>query len=126
MENRLIPAEQAVQTIEKFGLGDIIKPLVREIFLTDVPVRGVLFAESRLKAVKEGEELLLLRKKAPYDENLVAVFRGKERLGELSERDEEIFAHLLDAGKKLKARIKRVVVSPDYCALLLSIFLIDL
>ncbi len=126
MENRLIPAEQAVQTIKKFELGDIIKPLVREIFLKDVPVRGVLFAESRLKTVKEGEELLLLRKKAPYDENLVAVYRGTERLCELSERDEEIFAHLLDAGKKLKARIKRVIVTPDYCTLLLSIFLIDL
>lgn len=125
MEKELVAAEQAVRKIEKFGLGDVIRPLVREIFLDDVFVRGVLFCGGRLKKIEEGDELLLMRKKAPYDEYTVAVYHGKERIGELAEADEKIFARLLDAGKKLTARAKRIMILPDCSALEISISMTD-
>ncbi len=125
MGNELIAAQQAVRKIEKFGLGDVIKPFIREIFLDDVFVHGVLF-DRRLGKLKAGDELLLVRKKPPYDEYTVAVYKGKERFGELAEKDERIFARLLDAGKKLTAKVKRVVLLPDYSALEISIIMKDL
>lgn len=125
MGNEVILAQQAVRKIEKFGLGDVIKPLIREIFLDDVFVHGVLF-DRRLGKLKAGDELLLVRKKPPYDEYTVAVYKGKERFGELAEKDERIFARLLDAGKKLTAKVKRVVLLPDYSALEISITMKDL
>lgn len=44
--------------------------------------------------------LTLVRDPQPYDEMVVEVFNGNERLGELAEFDEEVIARLLDAGKK--------------------------
>lgn len=125
MANELVASQLAVQKIEKFGLGDVIKPLIREIFLDDVYVHGVLF-DKRLEKIKAGEELRLVRKNPPYDKDTVAVYRGEERFGELAERDERIFARLLDAGKKLTAKVKRVVILPDYSALEISISMTDL
>ena len=125
MGNELVTSQQAVQKIEKFGLGDVIKPLIQEIFLDDVYVHGVLF-DKHLEKLKVGEELLLVRKKPPYDEYTVAVYKGNERFGELAERDERVFARLLDAGKKLTAKVKRVVILSDYSALEISISMTDL
>lgn len=56
---------------------------------------------------------------------VVEVFNGNERLGELAEFDGEVIARLLDAGKKLTAKVKNVVVIPEYSSLEISITMID-
>lgn len=125
MGNEIVPVNGTLQKIGEFGIGNVIKPLMREIFLADVFVHGVLFEGGRLKTIKKGDELTLVRKNAPYDRNMVAVYRGEERFGELAEYDEGIFARLMDAGKKLTAKAKQVVILPDFAALEISISMMD-
>lgn len=125
MENKLITSQQAVQKIEKFELRNVIKPFMREIFLDDVYVHGFLF-NKHIENLNVGDELLLIRKKSPYDEYTVAVYKENERFGELFEQDERVFARLLDAGKKLTAKVKRIVILPDYSALEITISMTDL
>ena len=125
MANELIKTEQSLQAIEKFGLGNVIKPLLKEVFLDDVIVHGVLLHGDILREIKVGDELTLKRERKPYDDLYVAVYFKDKRIGELPELEEEIYARLLDAGKKLTAKAKYVVILPEYSALEISISLID-
>ena len=125
MANELAKIERSLQTIEKFGLGTVIKPLLKEVFLADVFVHGVLLCGDLLKGIKIGDALTLKRERKPYDELFIAVYFGEMRIGELAEKDEGIFARLLDAGKKLTAKAKNIVILPEYAALEISISLVD-
>ena len=125
MANEITKIDQALQAIKKGGLDSVLKPLLKEIFLTNVFVHGVLLHGELLRGIKVGSKLTLKRSPKPYDNLFVEVYHGKKRIGELSEKDEGIFAHLLDAGKKLSAKAKKIVILPEYAALEISISLVD-
>ena len=90
-------------------------------------MEGLLFGGSaKLATLKNGDELILRRETQPYDVFGVSVLDKKEQLiGELSALDNEIFARLLDAGKKLSVKVKQVVILPEYNSLEVSISMID-
>lgn len=125
MNNLVVKSEKAVQIAQRLGVQTAIKPLEREVFLQDVFVSDVFACGERLLKLKTGAILSLRREPQPYDEWVVGVFDGEERLGELAEFDEEIFAHLLDAGKRLVASVKNAVVTPEYGSLEISVKMID-
>lgn len=126
MNEITVKQETLLSTIKNNGLGQLIKPLTKEIYLADTHVSGLLFRnESPHLSFKDGEELTLKRENMPYDEFAVAVYQKDNRIGELSEYHEEIYARLLDAGKILKAKVKFFMVEGDFQVLSLSIYMID-
>ncbi len=126
MNELTIKQETLLSTIKNDGLGQLIKPLTKEIYLADTHVSGLLFRnESPFLNFKEGEELTLKREKTPYDEFTVAVYQKDNRIGEISEFHNEIYARLLDAGKALKAKVRFFVVEDEFQVLSISIYMID-
>lgn len=125
MGELIVKKESALQIAKRIGTQSAIKPLEKEVFLQDVFVRDILFHSEKLIGLKIGRALQLKREPQPYDELIVAVFDDNNRLGELAEFDEAVFARLLDAGKKLTAKVKNVVISPEYNSLQISISMVD-
>ena len=113
--------------VQKNELGDLLKPLIKEIYLTDTYVAGILFKDEQpLDDLKEGDELFLRKEKTLYDEHTVNVCKKDGmRLGELPEYNNEIFARLLEAGKSIKAKIKLIEISPSFQTIVISLFLLD-
>ena len=126
MNKLTVKQDTLLSAIKNDGLGQLIKPLTKEIYLADTHVSGLLFRnESPSLSFKEGEELTLKRENMPYDEFTVAVYQKDNRIGEISEFHKEIYAHLLDAGKALKAKVKLFVVEDNFQLLSISIYMID-
>lgn len=125
MSELMVKKEGALQIAQKLGAQTAIKPLEKEVFLQDVFVRHILLHGEKLIALKIGDTLQLKREPQPYDELIVTVYNQDVLIGELAEFNEGIFARLLDAGKKLVAKVKNVVIMPEYNSLEISIAMID-
>lgn len=125
MGNIEIKKEGALQIAKKLGTQAAIKPLEKEVFLKNCFVRDVMMNRKKLFKLKIGDSLHLIREPQPFDELIVGVFSGDVRLGELAEADEEVIARLLDAGKKITAKVKNVVNIPEYSSLEISVTMID-
>ena len=126
MDELIIKSEKTLSTIGKIGMDTVIKPLTKEIWLKDCFVKGLIFdSEIKIAKLKVGDALTIRREKLPYDDLCVAIYDNEVRLGELADYEEGIFARLLDAGKKLVAKVKNVVIMPLYNSLEISISLID-
>lgn len=98
-------------------LGNIIKPLIREIHLFDTFVAGVTHLKdtSVLEEIKVGDNLVLQREDNKYDNNAVIIFtENKKKLGYVPRVDNIIFARLMDAGKLLKAKISGIEQRGSY------------
>ncbi len=109
-------------------LGDLLKPLQKEIFLLDVFLYevGENCTTTQLRTLKQADELVLRRQKNAYDEFTVEAYTQENVcVGEIGDSENEIFARLLDAGKQLKTKIKRVGITPDNNFILLSIFMVE-
>lgn len=127
MNELTIKTTDLIKKIEQSGLENLTKPLQNEIFLSNVFVYGLAFnPPPALVTLKEGDEVTLQRKKKRYDEFSISVptLSGKY-LGEVNEFNNEILARLMDAGKKLTAKVNRVVISENKNILSISIFLGD-
>ena len=111
--------ESTIAVIGKHGLGDIIKPLIREIHLFDSPV---------LETIKVGDVLNLQREdNNKYDSNAILVLNGeKKKLGYVPEKDNIVFARLMDAGKLLRAKITDIKQKGNYTQINMGIYLVDL
>ncbi len=125
MSDIIIKNDGALQYAKKLDALTAIKPLEKEVFLKALFVRDIFINQGRLLKLKIGDTLDLKRDPQPYDDLIVAVFNGYERLGELAEFDEEIIARLLDAGKKIVAKVKNIVIIPEYSSLEISVSMID-
>lgn len=125
MGNIEIKKEGALQIAKKLGTQAAIKPLEKEVFLKNCFVRDVMMNRKKLLKLKIGDSLHLIREPQPFDELIVGVFSGDVRLGELAEADEEVIARLLDAGKKITAKVKNIVIIPEYSSLEISVTMID-
>ena len=121
--------ESAVSVVMNNGLGDLLKPMIREIHLFDTYIAGTthLDDESVLETVKVGDELILQRENNPFDKKAILVLNSeKKKLGYVPEKDNIVFSRLMDAGKILKAKISKINPSEWYTRISISIFLVDL
>lgn len=131
MENNIINSEKAgiVSALETHDLGEIIKPMIREIHLFDTYVAGTSYLNdaSVLEVVKSGDELTLRREDNKFDSNAILVLNaGLKKLGYVPEKDNIVFARLMDAGKILKAKVANVEKTGSFTRISIGIYLVDL
>lgn len=129
MENELsIKKEGLVSLVEEHDLGSIIKPLTKEIHLFDSFVAGTthLADPSVLETITVGDKLLLMRENNKFDSNAVMILTAdKKKLGYVPEKDNIVFARLMDAGKLLIARITKIEKRGSFNQISIGIYLVD-
>ena len=119
---------ELVLAIEHNEIGDLLQPLIREIHLFDSFVAGTthLSDPSVLNEIKVGDQLSLLRENNKFDSNAILILTAdKKKLGYVPEKDNIIFARLLDAGKMLAARIKGIEKKGSFTKISIGIYLVD-
>ncbi len=120
--------QSAVATIEGHELGDIIKPLIKEIHLFDSYIAGTTHLDdtSVLETIKVGDTLTLQRENNKFDSNAILILNGeKKKLGYVPEKDNIVFARLMDAGKLLKAKITDIKQKGSFTQISVGIYLVD-
>ncbi|MDY2851631.1 MAG: HIRAN domain-containing protein, partial [Candidatus Borkfalkiaceae bacterium] len=74
--------------------------------------------------LSEGDEVALKRKKKDYDEFYVEVLTSDNKfVGELDDAYNEIIARLMDAGKKITAKVRYLLRTEEYNVMSLDVFL---
>ena len=119
---------ELVLAIEHNESGDLLQPLIREIHLFDSFVAGTthLSDPSVLEEIKVGDQLSLLRENNKFDSNAILILTAdKKKLGYVPEKDNIIFARLLDAGKMLAAKIKGIEKKGSFTKIAIGIYLVD-
>lgn len=110
------------------GIGEIIKPLVSEIHLFDTFIAGTTHLKDPgvLDEIKTGQRLTLRREENKFDDNAVTfVTEDGKKLGYIPEKDNVIFARLMDAGKLLCAVIKSIEKKGTFTQIGTGIYLVD-
>ena len=129
MSNELTKQEQGlVSLVDTHELGEIIKPLIREIHLFDSYIAGTTHLDdsSVLDKIKVGDMLTLQRENNKFDSNAILMLNGEGRkLGYVPEKDNLIFARLMDAGKLLKAKISSIDMKGSFKQISVGIYLVD-
>lgn len=129
-DNELILSKEKgiIATMKDKELSDIIKPLTSEIHLFDTFVSGLMAQKDKtaLSGIKVGDRLLLMREVNKFDDNAILIQNEqKQKLGYIPESDNVIFARLMDAGKMLEARVKKIGGNADFPQITIGIFLVD-
>ncbi|MBE5924692.1 MAG: restriction endonuclease [Lachnospiraceae bacterium] len=130
MENELIIGnENMLSLVTDNPLGELIKPLSHEILLFDSYVAGTshIKDESVFENVKSGDKLIMQREPDNrFDENAILVLDAKKRkLGYIPEKDNIVFARLMDAGKYLIAKVDMMEMKGSFRQINISIYLVD-
>ena len=129
MDNGLeVRKEGVVSLVENHELGDIIKPLVRDIHLFDSYIAGTthLSDKSVLEDIEVGNVLTLQREDNKFDSNAILILdEQKRKLGYVPEKDNIVFARLMDAGKLLKAKIIKIEKKGSFTQISVGIYLVD-
>ena len=110
------------------GMSELLKPLSREIHLFDSYVAGTSHLKdgSVLDAINRGDMLFMVREDNKFDSNAIMFLTtDKRKLGYVPEKDNIVFARLMDAGKKLSAKITDIDKKGSFTKIAVSIFLID-
>ncbi len=116
-----------IAEIDKKSLGEIIKPLKKEIPLLDYYVNDIneLCSDVIFIEIKENDTLCLKADNMAYRSTSVGVYFDEHRIGELYEGEEKIPYNLLTAGKELKAIVKNKHISMGKKVLQLSVKMLD-
>ena len=110
------------------GIGEMLRPFVREIHLFDAYVAGTarLKDPTVLDEIAIGDKLTLLREESKFDENAIALLTdSKKKLGYIPEQDDRVFARLMDAGKLLTAKIQGIEEKGPFRRISIGIYLVD-
>ena len=129
MKNELtLTNENAITLMQEMNLGSIIKPLSKEILLFDSYIAGTSHVrdESVYDGLKEDDKLVLRREDNKFDSNAILVLNEKgEKLGYIPEKDNIVFARLMDAGKLLIAKVKDMEILDGFRQIRIGIYLVD-
>ena len=120
--------EDLLAVVEERRLGEILKPLVKEIHLFDTNIAGTSFAEDNTvyEALEENEKLILQRENNRYDDQAIVILNArKQKLGYIPERDNQIFSRLMDAGKLLIAKVISAREADGFYRVRIGIYLVD-
>lgn len=126
--NELIRINKDLITeLDTKDLGNILKPLKKEILLSDYRIDDINDRCSDIVFAKldEGEELQLKTDHMVYRDTSVGVYFEDTRIGELNEGEEMIPFNLLSAGKELRAIVKRAHISMGKKVLSLTVSMLD-
>ncbi len=130
MANELtIKDEAAIAVSEKFDLGELIKPLQKEIFLFDTYISGVTHLDdiTVLERIKTGDKVIFQREPDNrYDDKAIMVLNDqKETLGYVPEKDNVVFSRLMDAGKMLTGKVNEIKDKHGFIQVAIGIYLVD-
>ncbi len=128
MDSSLIVKTPAISAIaKKDNFENLLKPLSQEIHLFDTFIAGTSEIKNNpIKFAKKGDKLTLQRKESKFDDNEIAIFNEQgQQLGYVPEKDNVIFARLMDAGKKLIAYILNKEKKFGLDQVSIAIFLVD-
>lgn len=117
-----------VSVIDQHDIGGLLRPLITEIHLFDTFVAGTTHLKdpSVLEEIRAGDRLSLLREDNKFDSNAVLILTAdKKKLGYIPEKDNIIFARLMDAGKMLAAKIKGIEKKGSFTKIAIGIYLVD-
>ena len=123
-----IKSNELAVASENGQIGELLKPLIREIHLFDSYIAGTthLKDETVLEEIKIGDKLTLRREDNRFDSNAILIFTDDERkVGYVPEKDNIIFARLMDAGKMLSAQVISIDVKGSFHKIGIGIFLVD-
>ena len=115
--------------VKDSGIGDVIKPLTKEIHLFDAFVSGTsrLKDASVLDNIIIGGKLKMRREDNKFDSNaIVFLDHDNNKIGYVPEKDNVVFARLLDAGKLLSATVTGIERKGSFTKISVSIFLVDI
>lgn len=128
-DNKLIEKKEGlVPLMEEKGLGEILKPLSKEIHLFDSFIAGISFIkdDSALQELKEGCRLSLRREESKFDDNAIILITPEgKKAGYVPEKDNVIFARLMDAGKLLSAVVTGTERKGTFLMVRIGIYLVD-
>ena len=91
-------------------------PAAERILIQESPLAGFQYhkGEHLWPFLRVGEELRLVREVAnTYDPNAVAVYFRGDKLGYVPRRENAAVAQMLDRGRRLEARIVRLLDEPN-------------
>ena len=129
MKNELTKTDtNQIALMDKKELSDIIKPLSKEIHLFDSFVSGTLTIKDSgvFKDLKEGDKLILQREEAKFDSNTINIFtEEKVKIGYVPEKDNVVFARLMDAGKLLIGKVNSVQFKGSMPVVSIGIYMVD-
>ena len=129
MKNELTKAEiSQIALLDQKELSDVIKPLSKEIHLFDSFVSGVLNIKDPVifKELKEGQKLILQREDSKFDSNAINIYtENKIKIGYVPEKDNVVFARLMDAGKLLYGTVRHKELVAGYYKIVVKIFMRD-
>ena len=130
MSNELVEQKtgELVSAINQQGLGELLKPLIKEIHLFDSFVAGTTHLKdaSVLDEIKVDDKLKLIREDNKFDSNAVMILTEDGRkVGYVPEKDNIIFARLMDAGKLLSAKITQIKKRGTFNQISIGIYLVD-
>ena len=118
-----------VSLVDGHELGDIIKPLIKEIHLFDSYIAGTTHLEDKsvIENVQVGDMLSLQREDNKFDSNAVMILNAEgKKMGYVPEKDNIIFARLMDVGKLLKAKVSDTMMKGSFKQISIGIYLVDL
>ena len=124
-----ISGGNSVSLVKGGDLGDLIKPMIREIHLFDSFIAGTthLSEQTPLQEMQKGDELTLQREDNQFDTNAILLLDARKRkTGYVPEKDNVIFARLMDAGKLLKAKVSDMEPRGSFTLIRIGIYLVDL
>jgi hypothetical protein len=129
MKNELTKKEEnQIALMDKKELSDIIKPLSKEIHLFDSFVSGTLNVGDAdiFKGLKEGQKLILQREETRFDSNTINIYtEDQTKIGYVPEKDNVIFARLMDAGKLLIGKVNSVQFKGSMPVVSIGIYMVD-
>lgn len=130
MSNEItISQENMVSILEESGITNLIKPLVKEIYLFDTYIAGTSYIknQSLFQQLKPNDSLILRRDiENKFDDKAIVILnQKKEKLGYIPRKDNVIFSRLLDAGKLLCASVKEISKKGDFYTVKININLVD-
>ena len=118
MENQIVKISPELLEMMGSRLPNSLQPFSREIFLLDIVVAGTTHCEHIDEVFPQLEKGLVLRMQRhpenEHDENAIAIYYEKVRIGWVPRELNLIISRLMDAGKAFFCRIENVELVNEY------------
>ena len=129
MGELMIKNDDLAVLTESKGIGDVLKPLIKEIHLFDTYIAGTTHLKDKtvLDEIEVGHKLTLKREINKFDEKaIMLITEDGKKVGYVPEKDNIIFSRLMDAGKLLSAKITDIKERKgDFRQISIGIYLVD-
>lgn len=128
MNNSIIPVTPGLMALLS-GTHNGVSPFKNEIFLLEIVVAGTSFCND-LKSVEEQivpEKVLTLRREPAneHDEQAIAIYCDKVRVGYVPAEMNLVCARLMDAGKLFFCRVVSKEWRKDWLRIKANIYMLD-